>query len=253
MEKIYNYVTEQDDFVGDNINAKDVGLEYKYIHKSFLWNICEFFVYRIVMTPIAYMYSKLKFRVKIIGKEKLKATKSGYFVYANHTQPILDTFVPTIASFNSKVYIVCNRDNISIPFLGRLNRMLGVIPIPNKIEAMKNFLNCIKHRVENNVVVIYPEAHVWPYYTKIREFEDTSFKYPVKYNKPVYTFTTVYKKRKNNRPKIEVYIDGPYYPDEKLSLKEAQKQLRNDAYFAMCNRSKLNDIEYVKYVKIKEK
>lgn len=252
MEKSYKYKTEQDEFVGESIVPKDVGTEYKYIHKNLFWNICEFFVYRIIMTPIAYFYSKLKFNVKIIGKEKLKKVNEGYFVYANHTQPVLDTFVPTIASFNSKVYVICNRDNISIPFLGKLNKMLGAVPIPNKFDAMRNFLNCIEQRVEKNVVVIYPEAHVWPYYTKIRNFADTSFKYPVKYNKPIYTYTTVYKERKNKNPRVEVYIDGPFFKDENLGLKDAQKKLRDEAYFTMCERAKLSNVEYVKYEQIKE-
>lgn len=252
MEKVYKYKTEQDEFIGENIIAKDVGAEYKYIHSNPIWNICEFILYRIIMTPIAFLYSKIKFRMKIIGREKLKEVKEGYFVYANHTQPILDTFAPTIASFNSKVYIICNRDNISIPFMGRLNKMLGAIPIPNRIEAMRNFIDCVNKRAEKNVVVIYPEAHVWPYYTKIRNFEDTSFKYPVKLNKPIFTYTTVYKERRNKNPKIEIYIDGPFYKDENLSVKEAQKELRNKAYFTMMERSKLSNTEYVKYEKIKE-
>lgn len=252
MKKVYKYKTEQDEFIGENIIPKDVSVKYKYIHKNPIWNICEFFVYRIVMTPIAYMYSKIKFDVKVFGREKLRKVKDGFFVYANHTQPVLDTFVPTVASFNSKVYVICNRDNISIPFLGKLNKMLGAVPIPNHIEAMRNFLDCIKARVKRNVVVIYPEAHVWPYYTKIRNFEDTSFKYPVKYNKPIYTYTTVYKARKDKNPRVEVYIDGPFFKNENLSLKEAQRELRDKAYSIMCERAKLNNIEYVKYEQIKE-
>ena len=100
-----------------------------------------------------------------------------------------------------------------------------------------------------NVISIYPEAHVWPYYSKIRNFSSTSFKYPVKLNKPVFVFTTTYKKRKYRRPKIIVYIDGPFYSDQKLSLKKSQEELRNKVYNTMCLRSKNTDVEYYKYIK----
>ena len=252
MEKTYKYKTEQDEFIGEDLKLIDIDTDYRYIHNNILWNILEFIIYRIIMMPIAFFYSKLKFRAKIIGREKLKMVRGGYFVYGNHTQPVLDTFLPTIALFSAKVYIICNRANMSIPIMGKMNKMLGAIPIPNKIDAMKNFLECIKKRVQNNAVVIYPEAHVWPYYTKIRNFEDTSFKYPVKYNKPIYTFTTVYKERKNKKARVELYIDGPFFKDENVSQKEAQKKLRDEAYFTMSERSKLSNIEYVKYEQTKE-
>ena len=100
------------------------------------------------------------------------------------------------------------------------------------------------------MISVYPEAHIWPYYSKIRNFVSTSFKYPVKFNKPVFSFTTTYKERKGRRPKITVYIDGPFYPNKNLNTKKAQEELRNVVYDKMCERAKNTDVEYYKYIKV---
>ncbi len=78
--------------------------------------------------------------------------------------------------------------------------MLGAVPVPNKISEMKKFYKTIETRIQNNKpVVVYPEAHLWPYYKKIREFPDTSFKFPVNLNVPSFCITTTYQKRKNRK------------------------------------------------------
>ena len=45
---------------------------------------------------------------------------------------------------------------------------------------MKEFRKAIAYRVgQNQSVAIFPEAHVWPYYTGIRPFSDASFQFAV--------------------------------------------------------------------------
>ena len=119
---------------------------------------------------------------------------------------------------------------------------------------MKKFLDSVETIInkKKKVVAIYPEAHVWPYYTKIRNFVSTSFKYPVKLNSPVYSFTTTYLERKNRKPKIVIYVDGPFYPNKDLKLRQAQEELRDRVYECMVNRSKASNVEYIKYMKIED-
>ncbi len=45
-------------------------------------------------------------------------------------------------------------------------------------------------------MTIFPEAHVWPYYTGIRPFGEAAFHYPVATGKPVYTMTVTYQRRR---------------------------------------------------------
>ena len=116
---------------------------------------------------------------------------------------------------------------------------------------MENFINAIKNKIDkNNVITIYPEAHIWPYYTKIRPFSNVSFKYPVEYNTPVFCLTNTYVKSKNSKkPKIITYIDGPFFKDGSLNKKMQKQKLRDTVYECMLKRSKNSNFEYIKYIK----
>lgn len=281
MEKKIIYYSDElnDDFAENNEKLKPVKIDenYKYIHKNIFWNIIAIILYRVIFSIPVYIHAKIKYKFTIINKEVLKKEKkNGYFIYGNHTNEFLDPFFPTFITFPKRSYVISNADNVSIPGLKIAIRMLGALPIPDNIKASKNFFEAIKHYInKSNVIAIYPEAHVWPYYTKIRNYKSVSFKYPVELNKPVYSFTTTYQRIEKNEKiendrtksattkkertqfdiienekiKIVTYVDGPFYPDETLNKKQAQEKLRDEVYEAMNNRSKNNNIEIIKYVK----
>lgn len=247
------YSNEQtDEVLNFKTYTKKIDKNYKYIHKNPFYNLWSFFTYRFIATPLAWLYYRIIKRVKFINKEILKQhKKSGYFIYANHTNQTGDALFPGLICFPKKPYIVVNSANLCIPLIGGCLKMWGALPIPDTIEATKNFNNSIDYLLnKNNPIVIYPEAHLWPYYTKIRNFSSTSFKYPVRLNKPVFTFTTIYKLKKHSKkPKVEVYVDGPFYPDLSLQTKQSQQKLRDEIYTQMVLQSQKNNYEYVNYIK----
>lgn len=62
-----------------------------YERSSFLKRLERLFVYRILTYPMAFLYSKLVFHRKIVGKSLLKPyRRQGIFLYGNHTQPTGD-------------------------------------------------------------------------------------------------------------------------------------------------------------------
>ena len=106
---------------------------------------------------------------------------------------------------------------------------------------------------QKHCVSIYPEAHLWPYYTGIRQFPETSFKFPVNENKPSFTITTTYQKRKHRKkPRVTLFVDGPFWPDKTLSKKERAKKLHDEIYNTMVERSKNSTYDYVIYKKADE-
>lgn len=86
-----------------------------------------------------------------------------------------DAFNPIVGLFPNKPYIIVSPSNLGIPVIGRLLPMLGALPIPDGIHQMKKFIECINIRSKTNPIIIYPEAHVLPYSTFIRDFKETSF------------------------------------------------------------------------------
>lgn len=74
--------------------------------------------------------------------------------------------------------------------------------------------------------------------------------FPVQLNVPSFTITTTYHKPKfGKRPKIIIYIDGPFSPDQALSHKKAQDKLYNKIRETMIERAQTSDYQYCHYVK----
>lgn len=257
MEVKTIYYTDElnDEFADQILEPKRIDENYKYIYKNPWKAFTRFFWLRIVAWPIANIYLKLKFRHKYVNKKILKKyKKQGYFLYGNHTHNLCDAVIPSIMNGWKGTYVIVNPANLSIPYLGKVTPSLGAIPLPDTKEATKNFINCIEYRLKKKkCIAIYPEAHIWPFYTKIRPFRNTSFRYPIEYETPVFCFTNVYTKRgKKNKPKMTTYVDGPFFPNKELSKPQQRQDLRDQVYNQMVERSKLSNLELIKYVKKEE-
>ncbi len=251
--KVIYYTDElKDEFSTAVIKAKPIDENWIYCHNSLFKRFTRFFWYRIIATPIAFIGTKLAFRHKIIGKEKLKPFRGkGYFLYGNHTHDIGDAGMPTMITFPQPDYCIVHANNVSMPVLGRITPSLGAIPLPDDMSAYKNFVAAIERRIkEGNTVVIYPEAHIWPYYTKIRPFTDVSFQYPVKLDVPAFCFTNTYQKRKRGKKfKIVTYVDGPFYTNKELPLRKQRQDLRNRIYECMYKRAQNSNVVCIEYIK----
>lgn len=245
-----------DEFSLAQITPRKIDESYKYYHKSIFKRITHFFWYRMVFTPIAFFYTKIALHHKVVGRKLLKPyKKKGYFIYGNHTQDIGDAFMPNMLNLPQDFYIIVHANNVSMPFLGKITPSLGALPLPEGMTAYKNFMSAIEKRIEEKcAIVIYPEAHIWPFYTKIRPFVDTSFAYPIRLGTPTFCFTNTYQKRRfSKKPKIVTYIDGPFFPNTELNAKAQRQDLRNQVYECMCERAKLSTVEWIKYTKRSEK
>ena len=222
---------------------------YKWISNNIFYRFTSFLCHMFFLI-IAYFYCKFILHVTIKNKKVLKGYK-GYFLYANHTQELGDVLDPILISFPIHPYFVCSPANLGVPVIGKILPNAGALPIPDSIKGLIKLKEGITHKIKHNkCVVIYPEAHVWPYYAKIREFPNTSFHFPYENNAPVFVATTTYQKSKIfKKPKITIYIDGPYKVDDKLSKKENIQKLHDMVYNIMQERSKLSNIEYIKYIK----
>src|SRR5574344_1781904 len=211
MQKTIFYEDElNDEFSTAVIHAKKIDEHYKYGTLNFNWRLSHFIIYRIIATPIAYLFLKLKYHHKIINKEVMKNyLNDSFFLYANHTNATADALIPSFVSFPNHAYVIVHPNNVSMPVLGKITPSLGALPLPGDFDSTRNFINEINNRWKaGSPITIYPEAHIWPYYTKIRPFKDMSFRYAVQLNSPVFCFTNCYKKRKfGPGPKMVTFID----------------------------------------------
>lgn len=228
--------------------------DYCYSHGK-LWDFASLMAQNVLSMPIKVLYQKIKFRLKYVGREKLKENRDkGYFIYGNHTQPFADTFIPSVANYPKRNFLIVNPENVSMPGMHTMVEMLGAIPIPCDMGGMKNFMGAVEDKIRKGYsVTIYPEAHIWPYYTGIRPFQAVSFRYPVTLNCPVYALTNTYHRRgKSEKVNIVTYIDGPFYPNQNLNPKERRRELRDRVYECMKMRSMESDYEVISYRRAEE-
>lgn len=239
--KTYYYKSYTDDFaVTKDIHPISIDDNYVYEPKNPFFKIYSFLVYFLLAKPIAWTILKVRYGYHVKNKKVLKECKhKGYFLYGNHTNYMPDAFVSNVISPRRNSIIVGNQ-TVSIKGIQTTVKALGAIPLGDTFKAKKNFMKCVNHKIEKKQsVMIFPEAHIWPYYTGVRPFDPSTLKYPTMLNTPVYTISLCYSKRKMiNRPKITAYIDGPFYPDNNLGNKEKIDKLYNEVYNTMVNRCK---------------
>ena len=254
-KKIIYYQNElEDEFSEAKIVSKKIDETYNYVG-DFSRKIGRIIFYHILAKPIAFLFLKLKYRHKIVNRECLKQAKdTGFFLYGNHTNAIADALIPTMICHPVGVYVIVHANNVSMPVLGKVTPSLGALPLPDDKTAMKNFNKAIgKYVRKKQCITIYPEAHIWPYYTKIRNFKDSSFRYPAEYGVPVFCFTNTYQRRRHSKtPQIVTYVDGPFYPNKELSMREQKLLLHQSVMESMQERCKNSNVEVIQYIKKEE-
>ena len=260
-ERVFYYTSEEDDPIKTDEQEKkvEVGLPegYEFIPKHWWTRVYSAVLFR-VFWIFGQWYEKHYWQAKFYGREKLKAAKGkGYLIYANHTNPFHDVFGPAIAA-DRRIFTIISPVNLKIPGIGKLLPYIGGLPLGKTTEEKKAFNEAVDKRLkQKKCLVIYPEAHVWPYATKIRKFPagDRSFKYAIRNDLPIFTMTTTYHKRTKHKrgdlPRMDVYLDGPFCPNLEKGEDIARAELSRQAYESMVKYSKKNTYEYFRYIKKK--
>ncbi|MDO4742055.1 MAG: 1-acyl-sn-glycerol-3-phosphate acyltransferase [Candidatus Saccharibacteria bacterium] len=258
-ERIFYYENEEDDPIKteEQENKVEVGLpkDYQFIPKNPFKRLYGSILYR-GFKIFGQYYERGYWQAKIYGREKLKEARGkGYIIYANHTNPFHDVFGPAIVA-DRRIFTIISPVNLLVPGIGKYLPLIGGLPLGKSKEEKAAFNEAVDKRLaQKNCLVIYPEAHVWPYATNIRKFPagDRSFKYATRNSLPIFTMTTTYHKRKDKKrgdlPRMDIYIDGPFYLDPEKSEDENRAMLAKKAYESMRKMSEHNSYEYFKYIK----
>lgn len=150
MNKIIYYSDPlHDDFAGTNIHTKQLNPKYQYIHTGLCWRIAGFFLYNIFARPLVFLFTKLAFRQKVVNRDALKKSgKSGMYLYANHTNMLLDAYCPNIIYLRKTNYIIVGPDIMSIPGMNTILEMFGSIPIGSTIKQKAQMQSCVFSRIK---------------------------------------------------------------------------------------------------------
>ena len=246
----------KDDFDEVGLKRPSVPENYKYKRTNFFNTIISGIFYHGIAKPILGLYCFFK-GIKVVGKKNIKKLKGhGAFIFSNHVA-ITDVFKfqSYVFFWRKRVNIIGYPDTLSMPIVRNMARALGYLPLPlqGDIKNMISLMDAMKFYIEKKqYILIYPEAHIWPYYTKIRNFHSGSFNYPARLEAPVLPIVTTWRKTKLcKKPKQTLYILDPIYPDPEKTTAENKEYLYNATLEAMkkCAES-VEQYEYIKYIKV---
>ncbi|MBQ7669880.1 MAG: hypothetical protein IJS45_04065 [Clostridia bacterium] len=235
-----------DDFASTALNSKPVPSDFRFVIKNPLWRAAEFVCYRIIATPVVWIIGKTVFGLRIKNRRAVRKLRgTGCYLYGNHTQGMMDAYTPTLICFPRFAHVVVGPQSVSSPALRVPVQLLGGIPVPKGASGLRSFTKALSFRVgKGRTVAIYPEAHIWPWYTGIRSFPDASFTYPVRDAVPAAAFVTTYRRRKilkNLPPRLTITVSELFYPDVSLGERAARKKLRDQVYDFMCRETSSPD------------
>jgi len=261
VKKTLYYADElNDDFeeAGRSHPPRVIDNNYVYDRKNPLWRALSFFLYYFVAAPLMFLFAKVVFGLKIKGRENLRDLRtSGFYIYVNHTH-WLDAALPAIVAWPRRTFVVCGPRAMDPPLLPGVVPMLGGVPLNITPAGKIRFRAFLEKQIRRGrVVAIMPEAHVWPYYNKIRKFSERSFTYPVRQNAPVVGCVVTYRRRKlfpNLRPLMTITIDQPIYPSEWANAPDPKMFLRNRTLNFMRRTARAEQsYAHVKYLKYRRR
>jgi 1-acyl-sn-glycerol-3-phosphate acyltransferase len=139
--------------------------------------------------------NRLLFRLKIEGKEHLQRAASGLLV-SNHTM-VLDPGIIADVLRPQRTYFTMLEETACIPLLGTFVRLLGAIPIPTRIAAMRSLEKTLHTGLRDLPFVhVFPEGECYLWNQEIKEFQLGAFFLACRLRLPVVPITTVLHERR---------------------------------------------------------
>lgn len=237
LPSIRTFRTFEDDFVSTADQNHELPKDYSYLDEKRSQKIARAVLHAVAYPPARlYLAAKLDWRTE--NRNVLRKIDTGAVIFCNHTQPIGDALAPLVLAFPRRAFVVASPANLGIPLLGKMLPLLGALPVPSTIAGMKRFRAAVAKRLDEGAFVfVYPEAHVWPWYTGIRPLPDASFAFAIDNNVPAYCLTSTYQARRfRAKPRLTAIVDGPFDMPEH-SRKKARSALRDEIEGCMRRRA----------------
>ena len=223
---------------------------------SGIFKLGQFF-YKISFTLIAHNLCRIRYHLKVEGKENLKPykkqfRKNGFITVSNHV--FIWDFVALCASMRMGLPNVPAWGKIIYSKFGSIFTLAGVIPIPEDKATFRKFYrfvdDILKHNKRNPWMHIYPETGLWSYYAPIRPFKKGAATFAYQYNKPIipigYSFrerTGISKLWHKRHPYVTVHICPPIWPDKTNKKQDEIERLTNEARMAIMHAVGIKDEE----------
>ena len=231
--------------VGVKYDGSDVKLDgsFPYLDDSRHYKF-HHFLNRLARVFLVQPLNRIRYGLKIVGKENLKPFKAA-----------LADGAMTVCNHVYRWDLVCitqaiGMKNIWFPIFGEhmkgkdmwFMRYAGGIPIPEERSGMRPFNEAFDelHR-RRQWIHVFPEASSWRFYAPIRPFRTGAFTMAYKYGMPVVPCVITYRPRtglyklteKPDVPLLTLHIGVPIIPDLTVSRKKEVERILKEAHSQM--------------------
>ena len=231
--------------VGVKYDGSDVKLDgsFPYLDDSRHYKL-HHFLNRLARVFLVQPLNRIRYGLKIVGKENLKPFKAA-----------LADGAMTVCNHVYRWDLVCitqaiGMKNIWFPIFGEhmkgkdmwFMRYAGGIPIPEERSGMRPFNEAFDelHR-RKQWMHVFPEASSWRFYAPIRPFRTGAFTMAYKYGVPVVPCVITYRPRtglyklteKPDVPLLTLHIGVPIIPDLTVPRKKEVERILKEAHSQM--------------------
>lgn len=246
----YTYSSFDEDVVVNPGQDYRLPEDYQWVREGFPARLRYRCAYSLV-TLLGLPYLRLRMKAKVSGGDKVKAVPKGQgiFIYCNHTMEVGDVILPAALSGGRRCWTVVSESNFGLPGIGPLLPWVGALPTGRSASDAKRLSEAVASRsARGGCICIFPEAHLWPYYTEIRPFGSAPFHYPAVLGTPCFAACTTYRRpRHGRRPDVRIILDGPFYPDMSLGLRERKEELMRRVRESLERSAASSDFRYARY------
>lgn len=236
-------ITKGDDHIIELKHQVNVTFDenYKFYDKNPIKKFFNWLLWRFAVI-VFYVVHFFALGLKRKGRKKVKALrkqKTGFITISNHCL-ILDSPMVLLMTSPKRTYLPTVEPTMKIPFVRHILKALNVMPIPFNARGLIKFKNeCNDLLKQNQVLHFFSEGALWPYYTKLREFQSGAFRFAVDNNVPIMPYCIYFRERKGlwkllgKKPLATIEALDPIYPNNELGKKQAITDLMQRAHDAM--------------------
>lgn len=226
--------------------------------KNLIYRILTTLLHYLIAIPILTIVDVLFLGFRVRGWEHLRDIEdTGAVIACNHIHYLDCTFLGILSVPRRPIFCTLEQ-NFQIPVAKHLIKWLGGVAIPQKIGALRRFVEDAADAAQKGrLVIIYPEGELKLYCDYLRPFKDGAFKTAVKAGVPVLPCYITQEKPKGifrlfkQKPCLILNVGEPVYPrkiatakdqqtDEKFDIRATVRNLRERVY---CEMERLADRE----------
>lgn len=196
-----------------------VGPDFEFVKKNVLFRGASWLI-RHVAAAILFPALRFLFGVQVRGREQLREIQGrGYISVCNHVHP-LDCVMVALALGNCGLYYPTLTENLEVPLVRWLVRILGGVPIPKSAHAYPAFSQAMADVLaRGSCIHFFSEGVLLPYSDGVRPLRRGAFQLACWTKTPVVPLVISYRPLQGFRrlirrkPLIDVTILPPLMPD----------------------------------------